>query len=434
MKKKDYFWLAYYKIKRNKFKSLVVILVISIIFFGGLVSNLIETSLNKYQESLQINVACRQLEIDYNNKQYTEEEIIDKIGTISHANNIEQIINSSYMNLYGNCDEFITEENTGYVEIEGTTNEIIGNELIGEKFHEGILNEVIIPKKIYATWNMEYEIYDTECINGENLVGKNITIRDGEEKYIFKVIGTYDAEKIYNAPNVLYVHNNTIKNIKDSKNQEKSSSVVVTVDKVENIETVWTEIKELGIVWRQLIQTLVDKQIEEEAPIRKNIYTLINRTTMNKIEGIIEVMKIVTYFLSISIIFLISIQKVIEDKKEIGIYRAIGYTNNQILRIKQLEILLLLFLGIILSIFLFIILNGIAEWGINDYINKEVSGITQREIQKMLYNVSQIPKKIDFIKCFYIVGISIIIIGVTTTITIKRILRKEILNSLKYEG
>ena len=281
---------------------------------------------------------------------------------------------------------------------------------------------------------MEYEIYNTEPINGESLIGEKITIRDEGNVYTFKVIGTYDAEKIYNEPNILYVHNNTIKNIKDSRNQEKSSSVVVTVDKVENIEKIWTEIKELGIVQIQFIQTLVEEEVGKEAPVRKNIYTLINRTTMNQIEGIIKIMKIATYFLCISIIFLVSIQKVIEDKKEIGIYKAVGYTNRQIIRTKQIEILLLLFLGIILSIFLFIILNGITEWGINDYIHKKVNGITQREIQKMLYNVSQIPKKIDFIKYFYIIGISIVIILLTTIIIVKRILKKEILKSLKSEG
>ena len=151
MKKRDYFWLTYCKIKHNKFKSILIIIVIAIILLGALISNLIETSLEKYKEDLQINVACRQLQIDYNSKQYTEEEIKNKIETISHANNIEQIINSSYVNLYGDCYEFITEETTGYVEIEGITNEMIENEIKGEKFHEGILNEVIIPKKIYAT-------------------------------------------------------------------------------------------------------------------------------------------------------------------------------------------------------------------------------------------------------------------------------------------
>ena len=445
MKINKIFKISIHRVKQNKKRNLIIAIPIILITILLLTINIIQYSMENYIKSLENNLTMRTISsIRYSVFEY--EEIIEKIENIEH---VDMVIGAYEENIYGYkyCEQLKTKDADGYVKINPINTKTCPDITNGRKLQEDDKYVLIIPSKIYADSEgtptgfrdiyIEKRNLNIEYINGEDLVGKKITISfeasNGNtlEKQ-FEIIGTYDSN-LYNDMSTLYAPKEIIKEINLELNPDllPELEISVVVDKIENVELVKNELISQGLYEKSAILQEAQKGDTSETEANISRVTNINVETINIMKKLIIFLLFASILIFLSFLITTNINKTYLSSTEIGVLKAEGYTNKDIQKMTIIENIIVCIISIMVSFIVFILIINISNIIMDYIIKKDTIGLTMNEIREQLFYIRQIPKKINPL---FVLGISvvIIIIEVINTIFInKKILRKNIRELLK---
>lgn len=373
---------------REKKKNIIniILMVISLTIFISTTS-LSASMKNYFQRSFQNNVECRTLFVNFDSEIYTSEQIINKLYKYK---NISAAIPQSSIRNFGVSEELIgvfklpkLGGNDGTIKVNGGNYNATPDVMAGRKFEDGESNVAIIPNKFIPDSRLSFSepISNNKGIEGKDLLGKEIQCKfEDDIIYTFTVVGVYDFEIVDQARNTIYIPYSDMDNITSDKyklTSETKEPVVAVVDEYNNVEKVINELYADGmssytmISFDQLIPTFVD------------------------IVGL--VISIIVFIVAI-ITISTNTMKVVRDREpEIGMLKAIGYKNSLILKILNIETLLVGVLGFIISI----ILSGGILYFINNMLLSEVP-------------TSSINISLDIIKVITAIAIAILVPVIST--------------------
>lgn len=211
--------------------------------------------------------------------------------------------------------------------------------------NEGATNLKIDESKILSldeSLNLEFNV--TYFIRDVKVVDNNMSETRKELQKKFKIVGLYDSSLIMNFNNQCYITAEDMKFLQDAMNppyDELFSSLHIVVDEEKNVEKVQQELKKMG-------------------------YEVDTKTVSSTNSEFVVVLKVVSCVLFIILLcaafFIFSnyVQKKIKnEKKYLGILRACGYTDEQVILMKVIENILLLIFSFIISLILFILIFNI---------------------------------------------------------------------------
>lgn len=345
--------ISYKKTFRNKKNiyhcitvSFCVIVLISIFIFNKNVSNFINASENSNIEFRTISIPPKNYEEDFG---------LSEIQNIKH---IDFVYNSLYSRVTIDSN-LKTNKVDGMINLKVTSDRYL-EQIVGKKILTNTdSGNIICPKNFYPDSNaIDLKINEKEMLNGDNLIGKNITvnyftrklegsiiIRDEEIEQKFKVIGTFDSETIMEPNNTCFISYNDMKNLLDKKIlkevNKNSYYWYAIVDDVHNVDKVKQELSNhnFGIL---------------------NNETKIDDEQVDLINNILAFITILTIIALITITILYSNKKLELESYNIGVLRALGYKKKEISKSYLIEEcvtnIITLLIGTIFTIILFYVL------------------------------------------------------------------------------
>ncbi len=230
-------------------------------------------------------------------------------------------------------------------------------------------NVVVIPKYFYPDYSNEIDFFQNgvEYLNGEDYIGKKCTLEyesydfdksryrvNGKYKYTFDIIGVYDNASTLDSSYGIYLPRSDLANIWDTvvKNSTGNTStpvkqIYVVVDKQSNIDPVIDKLKGYGIEFERQATPGMIQEIG-------NYILLV---------GIIS--SFFVFIISIVFLFFSSIDRIRRRAGEIGILKAMGYTDRNIKSIMAAEGVIIgglsIFLALLVTLVSIFIFNHIIE-------------------------------------------------------------------------
>ena len=191
-------------------------------------------------------------------------------------------------------------------------------------------NYCIIPEKLYADRSYERSIDKSLYVNGEDYLGKTVTISlviehfDGDStitqigtvEHEFIVAGTYDAVASYTNDNVCFMSFDNVKMLNDSTDdgsiERGMYPILVYVDDVRNVDDVLSSLSSAGL--------------------RVNVRSEMNTSAPRIIKIITDGICVAVYCFCgiLSIALLVGMVK--KSKSKIALMKSFGYSNNFILK------------------------------------------------------------------------------------------------------
>jgi len=230
-------------------------------------------------------------------------------------------------------------------------------------------NVAVIPKYFYPDYSNEIDFFQNgvEYLNGENYIGKKCTLEyesydfdknrykvNQKYKYTFEIIGIYDNASTLDSSYGIYVPRSDLANIWDTvvKNSTGNISTQVkqiyaVVDKQSNIDPVIDKLKGHGIEFERQATPGMIQEIGS--------YILL--------VGIIS--GFFVFIISIAFLFFSSIDWIRRRAGEIGILKAMGYTDRNIKRIMAAEGIIIgglsMLLALLVTLASIFIINRVIE-------------------------------------------------------------------------
>lgn len=349
MKKSDIYDVAINKIIRNKqnvYYIPILILALLLLIVSLMISKNINLFIDKSQNN---NVGFRTLNIppNYNEKDYGYE-------LLKHTDNIVEIYSSKYSGttlesnlknkkVNGKIGLFYGSKNTlPKVEIGTNLDEDSDGYAICpiQFFPDDRINDLKIdPKYILSpseSLNKEFEVY----YNSYTLSGNSINIKKTYTKK-FKIIGLYDNRKILNMNNECFISTNDIKQIMDTiysgLDDDTLYSHYAIVNELKNVN------KTISFLEYKGFSDITPKLTIDKAFF--NTILISSKTTMIIVSIIVI---IVTSFYSK--------KKMLNEEKNIGIYKALGFSNLNIFTIYLTEMVVINIFCFVMSYFIYILL------------------------------------------------------------------------------
>ena len=183
--------------------------------------------------------------------------------------------------------------------------------------------------------------------NGKSFLNQQISLESSGYKEIYKIVGIYDVNKyMYGEFNVCFTTQSNIKEIFDKEMEEEkkecdsettdcesigeSTGSVVIVDDINKIDDTQKEIESKGYVVGRISN--------------------INLDGINAIQSIFIIISVIIMIITFMIL-LVSNNKFIQyNKKNNLIYKALGYSNNLLIKINYLESAILSIISFVISI------------------------------------------------------------------------------------
>ena len=214
----------------------------------------------------------------------------------------------------------------------------------------------IIPKKFYPDGSLGTEIKkeNVSFLNGEDFIGKYITTKynicDENDKkidvgtYTFKVIGVYDSVNNIDEANTVYIPYKDLEKIQNYYNEKVKTET--NIDIGENYETVIALVDDTKKI--EIIENYFSSQMNISAFRQMS-------------QGWVDVICVIVFFIGIGLSIISFIYSIIsislnmfnsiqKRQNEIGILKAIGYTNKHIKRLILCESLIISFISLVVSI------------------------------------------------------------------------------------
>lgn len=234
------------------------------------------------------------------------------------------------------------EEESGFNFIYGS-NKIIPENIIGRKFQEGKSNELICPINFVLDQNDQEKIY-----NGYDLLNKKVTVSYEVIKWTdkgreveridnreYEIVGLYDATSLMEEGDECYVPVEEIAEINQARKYNRDESDIgytIVVDNRKNVDYVIKEIEKLGY------DAHLSASFDDE--------------TINAV-NLISVLSFSVVFVATIIISTTYIRKkVINNETEIGLLKAIGFTNKETQIFNIFELICLIMISFITSLVL----------------------------------------------------------------------------------
>ena len=354
-------------LKHLKTKENIIFLIITVLIFLALYILLtIAYFVIDYQRDLQkYSVDSRSL-IVYNNK---SEQQLDEISNISHV--IANVSNKYYNPFYTTLEEFNIGNQKGY----GAIKAMITKDDIKIIKGRNVLNnyEIVIPVRFYPydEFSVQKKDYKKNILNGNDLIGSEIKVRadkitehishsdpNYEEKMeeiknqnpiiTFKVVGTYDSKDNLVEMNTCFVSMDAIDLLKSDISGGWSAVYngtekyfdnyyvdrLVRIDDYKNYEYVKNELLKMGYSFSEIFE--IDKTID--------LFFYIPLA----ISGVLAI-------IVFALIYNFILKKYRNRHINIGLLKAIGYSNKQINKIELVENLIITIISVVLSFIIYLI-------------------------------------------------------------------------------
>lgn len=396
--------LKHLKRKENIVYGLVFIILVVILFLALSFINLI---IGYRQDSNKYDILSRTILVQNEHKN----QDFDKINTIKHVK-----INASekyYYPYYVSAKEFDVKNSKGYIGIKAIVEEdslkiVDGRNIQNDK-------EILVPSIFYPhghfTDDGKEVIIKENFINGKNWIGKEITIASSKDypfkflypeynssnpkeeeilrekweeeilkpylekqkKYSYKIVGTFDSSYNMLERNIVFV---SMKDLDDIKNEikggtghteadgtytfnpEKYDDRMIIVDNYQNVPYVMEELTKMGFI-NHAVRSFDEIQ-----------YKLLTYLPLS--------VAIIVLFVAIKLIKKFISKKYSNIHYELGIFKALGYNNNQISKIELYENIAITIIGIIISFILFLISFNIIIKVVPVLIETEYYSVTIR--------------------------------------------------------
>ena len=356
-------------LKHLKSKENIIFLMITVLIFLALYILLtIAYFVIDYQRDLQkYSVDSRSLIVYNDNK---NEQQLDEINNISHV--IVNVSDKYYNPFYTNLEQFNTNNQKGY----GAIKAMITKDDIKIIKGRNVLNdyEIVVPVKFYphGESSVEKNDYKKNILNGNDLIGTEIKVRadvitehishndpNYEEKMeeiinqnpiiTFKVVGTYDSKDNLVEMNTCFVSMGAIDLLKsdisgggyvvyEDGTEEYTDNYyedrLVRVDEYKNYDYVKNELSKMGYSFSEIFE--IDKTIDLFFYIPLSI-------------------SVVLILIIFALIYNFILKKYRIRHINIGLLKAIGYSNKQINKIELVENLIITIISVVLSFIIYLI-------------------------------------------------------------------------------
>lgn len=399
MNLKDVFYLSINGI--NKFKAFIFVSVISL--FGVLLFFLFTGTLsfqNSINGFINNNLRSKTIGVHIYHDNREDKKIIKEIESLN-LSNISKIFDSqTSMNTYVEVQGGYLDKETFnlYGLYDGVTYTLEKGEEIKNE------NEIVCPSEFSSSF--AGDITSNQLINLNDLIGKNFKInyfqhikKKGIEKSeIFKtyekelkLVGTYNVDEINSVDhNLCYVSSSTLDEIiynqqfifeDETENKlENRSSITILFNSYQDID------KNLKI----LLKSGFDAYAGDELDL----------SFFNAVCYFIKILSIVLAFIAVILVYFFIKNTLKENKKNIALYKIIGYKDKIIEKIFTLQYIITVLISCFLSIILIFILKYIAELIISKYPLYKILIIKISFIEGLLYFIIVIISVIVLVKLF----------------------------------
>lgn len=337
-------------VKRNIFMIIFLLVIFLIVFVSISFSNTY-FSVGEYMS----------------NKKYglTNIHVISKDQDYSNVYTIDHIIATVSHKYYGELYMSDIYDNNTEIKLVSLLDEKSLDIVFGRSIKNS--NEMICNNSFYPYVpklnNNNFTIDKSLITYGKNNIGNKYTFKsldaDNDSKYVLKIVGTYDGEKIMDSINTCYVSPEIIGLLHDKCNGyiisevpsgdevlcEEYEGIVVRVDSINNVKSVITKLKNMGYDVFQY-DTPDDETIA--------LYSY-------------GPLIIIIFILLISMIIIDNYlkKKILERKRDYGILKIVGFNKENIIKYELIENIIIFISSFIISFIIFIILFNIVK---NNYL------------------------------------------------------------------
>ena len=363
MKYSDLINISISNIKSNKFKTTIFILIITL--FMTLITcfftfkNSLYNFVNKYLNS---DFNYKMIQIDVENDSDSEyERVISEVEKINNKHITKIFKNNSYSKVYVSLNNQKIELYGNYL---GFNYEVTKGNNIKNKY------DIVCPDyMIGGDWTSKHNIND--YFNMTNKIGTKLHI-SFDQKYVkssknieiinsynydLNLVGTYDTNEELTGYNICYIDKDFFETLLKESEIKYSKEYLNSRPKYEGYPPVLALVDEFKNV------DSVRKELENI-----NLHTYIPELDLEFYETIFKYMDFATIIIIISSIISIYYfikSTLIESKKNIALYRIIGYNIKEIQKIYIIQYIINIFSALFISLIISSILKNIATLLLN---------------------------------------------------------------------
>ena len=339
--------------KKSSLSYVILTFVLSLVIL--IVLTLTNTICDYISKNIDNNIEYRTVFVKYDVIDESLNSVINKVKKINH---VSVVLEKDEYDTYVKINEFKSSKTDGEVNLVATTPDMSPPIIYGRNINENENNILICPINFIADSNASErsDLYKEDYVDIKKYLNKYIDIRYYTYDYSheipqkikenvskYQLIGLYDSSDSYSNNNVCYASTSDILKINRISNGNMEEYVqgvywypIAIIDNSRNVQSVVDKINDLGYTSVQKLE--------------------INTELIDNIKTASLIISILISFLSFFCIR-IFVSKLLKDiKSDIGILKAIGYTNNYIFMIVLLEIIILSSIGILISFLLYTIL------------------------------------------------------------------------------
>ena len=396
--------LKHLKRKENIVYGLIFIILVVILF---LILSFINLIIGYRRDSNKYDILARTILVQ---NEHTNQDF-DKINTIKHVK--INVTDKYYYQFSVLTKEFDVENSKGEIRVKAVVEKDTLKIVDGRSIQND--KEILIPSIFYPhgpfTDDGKEIIIKENFIDGKNLIGKEIEIASSKDypfrflypeynssnikeeellrkkweeeilkpylekqtKYLYKIVGTYDSTYNMSERNIVFV---SMKDLDDIKNEikggtsdtdengtfvfnpDKYDDRMIIVDNYKNVEYVSEELTKMGFI-NSTVRSYDDIQ-----------YKLLTYVPLS--------IAIIVLFVAIKLMKKFISKKYNNIHYELGIFKALGYNNNQIIKIELYENIAITIIGIIISFILFLIAFNVIINVVPIFIETEYYSVTIR--------------------------------------------------------
>ena len=346
MKLKEKIYLSMQNIKTHRKLSFLTIFVTTLLLFLILLAFTIVTTVN-YTVDIIINNSFLSNKYSLVSNYNVENKVFLKeyISKIDHVIEVYDDYEDGILSAKVLPSEILNEN--WEIELNGSSNLTLPTIIYGSNFDNDTVDVAVCPIRLLTTGMVnDYFVSKENYIDGKELLGKTITIEYDEyyfdspigkgkivnnHKKNFRIIGLYDSSLLNISDNICFVHYEDMKKMLTIQNGNIND--FNTPNSYTNFDIIIDNSKNLSYIKEQLNAFAKNNKVSIDliASVSPDTEVIESITTSMTIFSIILVVLFI-------ICFLVYIIKNVERrKKEIGLYKAMGYKNKQIYDIVLIE-------------------------------------------------------------------------------------------------
>lgn len=365
MKINDMVKLSFKKFKCNKKITFINIFIISISCLLILIAYTLFDTLNIYiSNNINKNIEYRTVFVKYNPSISSIEEVISDTEKIEH---VDKVFRQEDYQVYVTVEDFITSKTDGNIRINAGDYNVFPVVVFGGKIENNEDNLIICPLKLIADSGVEgrKDLYEEDYIDMRQYLNKELNLTYYSYDYSteiptrnikyddkYKLIGLYDSNNILANENVCYISYNKVHDINKLVYQQVYNNFytelyyhpLAIVDDSNNVDSVISDLSALGYT----------------ASKKLNIDTKLSNT----IVVITMLLILVVSFISIMFIYMYVKKNLKDEREEIGIFKALGFSSEHILKLKWVELFIIMLIGFLFSLIFYIIIYMLVNYTI----------------------------------------------------------------------